>query len=343
MVTVTTRPGLPGTAMNGFGVGIGEFFNPTPVEFWDGMSPAQFPNMGTVPVSEIQIVWEFGTTTGEGSYTVTNQSLDPQPVSLSLTVEGPNGAIYVSGMSVSLSDTLVEGQTIAALMPGISNEEGFYRSLFQGADDFIGSRKADTLFSFDGRDTVNGNRGNDIIDTGKGRDVAKGGKGNDLIDLGAGNDTGQGGSGRDRINGEAGADTILGGGGRDIVNGGGGNDNLGGGAGNDSLKGGNGIDRLEGGIGDDTLRGGAGPDHFNFWAPQMGMIDLGTDTIKDFEVDVDTIDFANSDVQFSDLMIAAYTDGTEISVNTARMQAVIRLEDVQPSEIDAFDFLFPMM
>ncbi len=343
MVMVTTRPGKPGTAMNGFGVGIGEFFNPTPTELWDGMDAGQFPNMGTVPVSEIQIAWEFGTTTGNGSYTVTDQSLDPQPVSDSLTVVGPDGAIYVTGMTVPLSDTLVDGLAIAAIMPGISNEEGFYRSLFEGQDSFVGSKKADTLISFDGRDDVRGNAGNDTIDTGKGRDTAKGGKGNDLMDLGAGNDIGQGGSGRDRINGEAGNDSIIGGGGRDFLSGGGGSDSLGGGAGNDVLKGGNGADNLEGGIGNDTLRGGAGPDDFRFWAPQMGTIDLGTDTIMDFEFMADKIDFENTNVQFADLVFGTYMGGTQITVNTSQVQAVIRVEDTDIVDFSQTDFIFSMI
>ncbi|PKG78884.1 hypothetical protein CXF80_11500 [Shewanella sp. Actino-trap-3] len=72
--------------------------------------------------------------------------------------------------------------------------------------------------------------------------------------------------------------------GNDILNGGTGNDILFGQGGNDVLNGGEGNDLLIGGLGDDTLIGGLGNDTF-VWSKG----DTGTDTIKDFEVNNDSL------------------------------------------------------
>lgn len=343
MVTVKTKLGGFNTPMNGFGLGIGEFFNPTPTELWDGMDAGQFPQVGTVKVSQIQLVWEFGTTTAQGRYSVTDQSLDPQPVSRVLNVDGPNGAIRVLDMRVPLSDTLAEGVAIAASLPGISNEEGFYRSLFKGADVFQAGRGDDFLVTYNGADDVRSGRGNDTILTGKGEDRAIGFTGNDFIDLGTGDDWGKGGQGNDRIFGRAGDDEIIGESGRDKLFGGGGNDSISGGPGADRMKGGAGSDRLRGFTGDDTMEGGAGADFFDFFVSVINSKDLGIDTILDFEFGADKLRFLNTDGQFSDLGFAAYAGGTEITLSTAKILATIRVEGTAPTDFAQSDFVFSMV
>jgi VCBS repeat-containing protein len=72
--------------------------------------------------------------------------------------------------------------------------------------------------------------------------------------------------------------------GNDILNGAAGNDIIFGQGGNDLIYGGEGNDVLIGGLGDDTLIGGLGNDTF-VWSKG----DTGTDTIKDFEVNNDTL------------------------------------------------------
>jgi len=72
--------------------------------------------------------------------------------------------------------------------------------------------------------------------------------------------------------------------GNDILNGAAGNDIIFGQGGNDLIYGGEGNDVLIGGLGNDTLIGGLGNDTF-VWSKG----DTGTDTIKDFEVNNDSL------------------------------------------------------
>ncbi|MBF2026416.1 MAG: choice-of-anchor I family protein [Oscillatoriales cyanobacterium C42_A2020_001] len=81
-------------------------------------------------------------------------------------------------------------------------------------------------------------------------------------------------------------DVINAQGGDDKVDGLGGDDLLRGGLGNDTLRGGTGDDTLVGGLGADQLTGGRGADVFVLAAG------AGTDTITDFNVDVDVIKLA---------------------------------------------------
>jgi len=376
MVKVTAIS--PNTVINGFGVGIGDFSNPTPVELWDGNLAGSFPVTGTQAVSQISIIWEFGTTTGFGAYSVTDQTLDPQPVPSKLEINGAMGSMRVRNLTDTLNDTLIDGQTIAAAMPGTSNEEGFYRSLFQNDDVFKGGNADDFLVSYDGADKITGGNGADEIIAGKGNDDASGGSGNDRlfgedgndilngdadddwIEGGKGKDTINGGSGKDQLFGDEGRDTIKGGSGRDKVEGGAGNDNISGGAGrdrlkggagndlldgqlgNDKIKGGNGNDTLEGGLGNDILTGGAGDDLFvyrSFTSP----IDLGEDVILDFAVGSDLLDFRQSDVFAGDVSIGLHADGTEIVISTVNTAVTIVLFGVDPINVSTDDFLFPVL
>lgn len=343
MVTVKTGLGAFDAPLNGFGVGIGEFLEPVPTELWDGMSAAEFPQTGTVKVTQIQIIWEFGTTTSQGRYRVTDQTLEPQPVSHALHVEGPNGTLRVLDMRVPLPKTMTEGITLAEASPGMSVEEGFYRSLFKGADVFQAGRGDDFLVTYNGADDVRSGRGNDTILTGKGEDRAIGFTGNDFIDLGTGDDWGNGGQGNDRIFGRAGDDEIIGESGRDKLFGGGGNDSIFGGPGADRMKGGAGSDRLRGFTGDDTMEGGAGADFFDFFVSVINSKDLGIDTILDFEFGADKLRFVNTDGQFSDLGFAAYAGGTEITLSTAKILATIRVEGTAPTDFAQSDFVFSMV
>jgi len=104
--------------------------------------------------------------------------------------------------------------------------------------------------------------------------------------------------GDDRISGVAGDDELYGGDGNDELYGGDGNDTLVGGAGHDTLLGdagddtlvgGDGNDTLHGGTGNDTLTGGAGANIFAY-----GTKTFGADTIEDFKVGTDELDFTGS-------------------------------------------------
>ena len=98
-----------------------------------------------------------------------------------------------------------------------------------------------------------------------------------------------GNAGVDTFLGNNGVDTLSGGGGADKLFGNSNDDTLRGDAGNDVLDGGNNNDVLIGGSGNDTLTGGNGDDIFRF-----NLTTEGIDTIIDFDVSNDTIQFDNA-------------------------------------------------
>ncbi len=102
-------------------------------------------------------------------------------------------------------------------------------------------------------------------------------------------------NGDDTIRGGNGSDDLFGGNGADVLSGGRGNDDLIGGRGADRLNGGQGADSLRGGLGRDQLTGGAQADVFEFRSE--GEIGRGrsSDTIRDFERNLDQIDMSRVD------------------------------------------------
>lgn len=139
-----------------------------------------------------------------------------------------------------------------------------------------------------GNDSLSGDAGNDTLDGGAGLDSIIGGSGNDSLAGGAASDVMTGGLGSDTLSGGLGADDLRGGGGNDFLAGDGGADTLFGDGGDDVLDGGAGADKVNGGIGDDTTTGGGGADTFVFGNA------LGSDTITDFQIDLDTIQLSGS-------------------------------------------------
>ncbi|MGH1575611.1 hypothetical protein [Planktotalea sp.] len=200
-----------------------------------------------------------------------------------------------------------------------------------GANVIEGKGGADTIDAGDGNDSVYGGNGANEIYLGKGKDFVKAGGGDESFFGGNGKDTisyydSTGGvtidlrsdavsgswadgdtitnfesakgskNGADDISGTdgkntlrsyGGEDSLYGRDGKDKLYGGDNDDKLYGGGGADKLYGGKGADRFDGGKGDDILFGGGGADIFHF--------DHGedSDTIKDFEDDVDLIQIDN--------------------------------------------------
>lgn len=94
--------------------------------------------------------------------------------------------------------------------------------------------------------------------------------------------------------GTGGDDILLGGATGETISGLGGNDHLNGGGGDDTLNGGDGNDLLKGRFGDDTLTGGAGADTLYYQIQEVGGKFLtadGSDTMRDFKIDTDIIQF----------------------------------------------------
>ncbi|MEM7545685.1 MAG: calcium-binding protein [Pseudomonadota bacterium] len=161
-----------------------------------------------------------------------------------------------------------------------------------------------------------------------GDDLLKGKNGDDKLRGDGGDDRVFGNAGNDKVAGNGGNDVVKGGGGDDKVLGGGGSDRVIGNGGNDKVKGGGGSDTIIGGAGDDTLTGGGGPDVFVF-----GRND-GSDTIRDFVVGVDDIEF-NGSATNSDLSIT--DDGNDAIITFA--DTTIRLLGVDSQDINVLDFL----
>lgn len=170
-----------------------------------------------------------------------------------------NGALHAAKGAVTIP------LTVGTLH---SNSE---RSLTQGNDFWVGTRKSDKVSAGDG---------NDVLAAGAGNDTLRGGGGNDLMFGEAGRDSLIGGAGNDTIFGGLGNDLLYGWDGNDLLLGGTGNDGIYGNEGNDTLSGGDGDDYLCGGSGTDVLFGGAGADTFAFRGQQPNSVSY----IKDFEV-----------------------------------------------------------
>lgn len=166
----------------------------------------------------------------------------------------------------------------------------------QGNDSISGGNDSDVVLGGAGEDTLNGDGGADLLLGADGVDVLNGGDGEDILSGGNGSDVLNGGAGSDIIYGvdddtndmnDTFSDNFLfGGTGNDLLFGGSSNDQLSGEEGDDIINGGAGEDRIIGGKGNDILIGGAGADTFVFETNH------GTDTLSDFEVGVDVLDFS---------------------------------------------------
>lgn len=222
-----------------------------------------------------------------------------------------------------------------------------------GDDALFGETGNDTLNGGTGNDTLDGGNGDDSLIGGSGNDVLIGGYGNDTIKGGAGNDELRGGHNNDSLYGGHDDDIFYGDAGNDLMHGGRGNDtvdytdfdvdlsvslhnkrahgleigtdtlrfidNINSGGGDDTLKGSTGVNIIDGGAGDDeirslqgadTLTGGSGIDTFVFRTYDLS----GVDTITDFEVGTDLLDFShlagsNDDETFLSLLQASAVDG----------------------------------
>ncbi|MEM9245090.1 MAG: hypothetical protein AAGA67_05030, partial [Cyanobacteria bacterium P01_F01_bin.153] len=127
-----------------------------------------------------------------------------------------------------------------------------------GNDNFVGTSRADRLFSNAGNDTVQGGGGNDLIAAGRGGDVLLGSDGDDLMFGNRGPDSLDGGNGNDRMFGGRGFDTLTGGPGNDLLSG----------------------DRLR-----DVLTGGPGSDRFVLNPSLSDGVVANADVITDFSAE----------------------------------------------------------
>ncbi|MCP5074367.1 MAG: calcium-binding protein, partial [Rhodobacteraceae bacterium] len=128
---------------------------------------------------------------------------------------------------------------------------------------------------------LTGNSGNNVMNGLGSADTLFGGAGDDRVNGGNGIDNLFGGEGDDKLRGQKGFDVLKAEAGNDSISGGQGDDNLLGGDDNDILK---------GGMGKDKLYGGDDADVFLYTKAAHSKNDSTADTIKDFELGLDTID-----------------------------------------------------
>ncbi|MEM9642911.1 MAG: Calx-beta domain-containing protein [Pseudomonadota bacterium] len=199
-------------------------------------------------------------------------------------------------------------------------------------DRIDGTRVDDAIFGLDGDDRINALRGDDQVFGGNGNDDLIGSFGNDLLDGGDGNDLLRGGNGSDLLLGGKGSDDLRGQNAADILRGGNGADDLLGGRGTDTVNGGKGKDIVNGGKGNDLLIGGKSADVFQFDKR------AGSDTIADFELGKDIIQFTNGIDRLGQLDFDQRGSSTIVSVRDIE----IEVEDIRVAQLrdsDNFDFI----
>lgn len=270
-----------------------------------------------------------------------------------------------TGVTVDLGNGFADDGGFGDTFVSVENAMG---SSFD--DVLIGSSVDNYLFGGDGNDQLSGLDGDDLLIGGAGDDTLEGGVGDDTLDGGAGFDTASyassnGGvevslaAGRG-IGGHASDDKLL-----DIEGliGSQFRDNLSGDNGDNAINGGAGDDFIFGLGGDDYLVGGSGADTFAFSnsGPRNNPTEShGFDIIADFQVGLDVINLAATNVQdYNDLTNGGnramyngsivFDDGstaTGVIINTINgddgdgifVQGVT-VADLQPNSFD-FDFIF---
>ena len=221
-----------------------------------------------------------------------------------------------------------------------SNFEQYRTSNF--ADTVTGSAAAESFRLNDGNDQIDAGAGNDIILPGAGDDIVDGGLGVDqvsyvlasaavTVDLGAG--TATGGDGNDLLSN---IESVVGSQYDDVLIASSAGDVLLGQDGDDTITGGVGDDDLHGQSGDDTITGGSGADTFNFFLNQR---DVGSDTITDFEVNIDTLRIAGGGfTTLGDLNPTEPVSGG-VLLDLGGGQSIL-LEGVSLVDLDDDDFIF---
>jgi Ca2+-binding RTX toxin-like protein len=202
-----------------------------------------------------------------------------------------------------------------------------------GIENLYGSSFNDILYGSAAVNVLYGNTGDDQLLGLLGNDTLYGQAGNDALFCGEGDDLAYGGDGSDGLFGEEGADRLFGGNGDDFLSGGDGNDVIWGEAGNDQIDAGAGNDFVVLGAGNDEFTLGLGDDRVRF---DYGN---GVDTIRDFGVGNDILDFTYTDMTRAALQANTIQTGAGVLMTLG--SGSILLAGLTLSQIDwAGDFVF---
>ncbi|CAE7822018.1 frpC [Symbiodinium microadriaticum] len=225
------------------------------------------------------------------------------------------------------------------------------------ADHVVGSDTVNGWFLRGGDDEAYGMEGDDFIMGGSGDDLIDGGEGFDTVQY---QEDGLDSNGaptqginvnlatKSAVDGFGDTDTLLnveavsGSELNDVITGDGVANKLEGHGGNDTIDGSGGDDVLLGGAGDDTLTGGADSDRFEFTViNEFGVPQFGTDTITDFDVSQDVLDFTPFDSlsNLSDVQAIASDDGSNTSISISGAGTVV-LQGVLVADLVSSNFEF---
>jgi len=204
-----------------------------------------------------------------------------------------------------------------------------------------GNSATNFLAGGEGDDTISGGAGNDALVGGLGADVLDGGEGFDnvgyvyatsgvTVDLAnSANNTGE--AFGDTFNS---VEMVQGSLFDDTITGDTGNNWLYGYDGNDTVNGGAGADVIFGNDGSDILSGGTGADTFYFLAS-----DTGTDTVTDFEDDVDLLNLQFTDFTSTQQVLdAASSSGADTVIDLGAGNSIV-LQNFAFSNFNETDFL----
>lgn len=247
------------------------------------------------------------------------------------------------------------------IIAGIGNDTV---SLLDGDDSIDAGGGDDYVVLGNGNDSADGGAGHDLLSIGgnsspsytvdleAGTATASNGEVDrftdfEVIGTGDADDTIFGSTGNDDVGGGAGDDIYFLNGGDDRAYGGSGADEIFGGAGNDTLLGDMGTDTINGGVGDDTLEGGiddAAPP-FDPDSQAAPVVDIfvfefgdGFDTITDFQIGTDLIDFLGLGIGFADLAIVDVSGDARITYDFTT-SGQITLDGISASSLTDASFL----
>ena len=217
-----------------------------------------------------------------------------------------------------------------------------HNDTFYFIENIIGSAHGDSLIGDKYANALSGNGGNDVNEGGIGRDILSGGEGIDTLSYmgsSAGvkvsllNGTASGGDATgDKF---VGFENLTGSAHDDVLTGSKEDNKIYGGKGNDKINGDEGADRIIGEDGNDTLTGGGGADAFIFNVPPAYVAAYigftpGHDTITDFDIDTDHLEFLFAD-SLDELSFSQV--GSDTIIEYKHFEGSITLEDVQLSNL----------
>ncbi|MCP5072031.1 MAG: calcium-binding protein [Rhodobacteraceae bacterium] len=257
------------------------------------------------------IVNNSGTLTGDVWLGYGSDIYDGRGGTINGTVLGgaDDDTYIIDDATISLAESAAEGtdevQSTVGWMLGANFEN--LTLIGSGNVDGYGNGESNVLTGNIGDNVLNGLGSADTLYGNAGDDKLNGGNGIDLL---------FGGDGDDRLRGQKGADVLKAEAGNDSISGGEGNDNLFGGDDNDILK---------GGMGKDKLYGGADADVFLYTKAAQSKNDSTADSIKDFELGLDTIDLSGVAAGTLTFIAGAAFSGTqgEVQVTGATNSTVL--------------------